>query len=180
MAVTVRGKNLEVTPALREYVEKNVSKLSRFFTNPMDVQAVLSVEKETRVVEITCFVDSIVLRGVDANTDMYAAIDLVFDKLVRQVHKYKTKLAKRYKKGAGFKGDSPEFSHDIMDDVPEDRMEVVRRKSFDVHPMDIEEAILQMNLVGHDFFVFFNAATEMVNVVYKRRNGMYGLIEPKF
>lgn len=174
MKVSVRGKNLEVTPALREYLEKRVDKLARYFDGTFDVQAVLSVEREKRVVELTCFVEGVVLRGVEANEDMYAAMDLVVDKVVRQVHKYKTRLAKRFKKDAGFRPEAfvPEPA------VPEETLDVVRRKHFTVRPMSVEEAIMQMNLVGHDFFMFFNAETEQMNVVYRRKNGDYGLIEP--
>lgn len=175
MKVTVRGKNLEVTAALREYLEKRVDKLARYFDAPFDVQAVLSVEKENRVVELTCFVEGIVLRGVASNTDMYAAIDLVVDKIVRQIHKYKTRLARRFKKEAGFKPDAyvPEVP------VQEEEISIVRRKHFAIRPMSVEEAIMQMNLVGHDFFMFYNAETEVMNVVYRRKNGFYGLIEPE-
>ncbi len=98
MKLTVRGKNLEVTAALREYIEKRVEKLSRYFETPVTVQVVLSVEKEERKVEVTCFVESVVLRGVESHLDMYAAIDLVVDKIVRQIHKHKTRLAKRFRK----------------------------------------------------------------------------------
>lgn len=180
MAILVRGKNIEVTPALREYVEKNASKLTRYFSGDMDVQAVLAVEKEARVAEITCFVDGVVLRGVESNADMYAAIDLVFDKLVRQIHKHKTRLEKRFKKANTFKGAMPEFAMDLGEKIEEEKIEVVRRKHFPVRPMDVEEAIMQMNLIGHDFFMFFNAETEIMNVVYRRKNGSYGLIEPEF
>lgn len=174
MAVAVRGKNLEVTPALREYVEKRAEKITRYFDSPMDIQAVLSVEKEARLVEITCFVEGVVLRGVETNTDMYAAVDLVFDKIVRQVHKYKTRLARRFKKAGTLRSDA--FAGETA--AAEDALEIVRRKRFAVRPMDTEEAILQMNLVGHDFFVFFNSENDEINVVYRRKNGSYGLIEP--
>lgn len=178
MAVTVnvRGKNLEVTPALRAHVEKLAEKLTRYFDSDVDIQAVLSVEKEMRQVEVTCFVESVVLRGVEANEDMYAAVDLVFDKIVRQIHKYKTRLAKRFKNERTLRTEFLETKAPVQ----EEALEVVRRKSFSVRPMDVEEAILQMNLVGHDFFMFFNAETEVINVVYRRKNGKYGLIEPEF
>lgn len=178
MNITVRGKNLEVTPALRDHVEKNVSKLGRYFDSDMKVQTVLSVEKENRIAEVTCFVEGIVLRGVDSNIDMYAAIDLVVDKLVRQIHKHKTRLAKRFKQANIFRGDLPEFKE--TETIQEEAMDIVRRKKFDVRPMMVEEAILQMNLIGHDFFMFFNEETENINVVYRRKNGAYGLIEPNF
>ena len=164
MKVAIRGKNIEVTDALRAYIEKRLSKLTRYFDDELNAQAVLSVVKDKSTIELTCFVDKIVLRGVETNDDMYAAIDLVVDKIVRQIHKYKTRLAKRFKKQEAF---HPET------------IEVVKRKHFVVRPMDVEEAILQMNLIGHDFFMFFNAETESMNVVYRRHDGFYGLIEPE-
>lgn len=178
MTLTVRGKNLEVTPALREYFEKRAEKLTRYFDTPLDVQAVLSVEKDSQIVEVTCFVEGgIVLRGVESNNDMYASIDLVIDKVIRQIHKHKTRLARKFKKANEFK---PEAQFMLAGKpLEEEKIEVVRRKHFAIRPMDVEEAILQMNLVGHDFFMFFNAETEMMNVVYRRKNGSYGLIEPE-
>lgn len=173
MKLTIRGKNLEVTAALKEYIEKRVEKLSRYFDTPFTTQVLLSVAKDDRTVEVTCFVDGIVLRGVETNADMYAAIDLVIDKIVRQIHKHKTRLAKRFRKEAGFKVEAPAV------DIPEETIELVKRKHFTVSPMDVEEAILQMNLIGHDFFMFFNAETEVMNVVYRRKDGKYGLIEPE-
>ena len=166
MKVAIRGKNIEVTDALRAYIEKRLSKLTRYFDDELDAQAVLSVVKDKSTVELTCFVNKIVLRGVETNDDMYAAIDLVIDKIVRQIHKHKTRLAKRFKKQEAF---HPEA---LAAPVEEEAIEVVR-------PMDVEEAILQMNLIGHDFFMFFNAETEAMNVVYRRHDGFYGLIEPE-
>ena len=173
MKVAIRGKNIEVTDALRAYIEKRLSKLTRYFDDELDAQAVLSVVKDKSTVELTCFVDKIVLRGVETNDDMYAAIDLVIDKIVRQIHKHKTRLAKRFKKQEAF---HPEV---LAAPVEEETIEVVKRKHFAVRPMDVEEAILQMNLIGHDFFMFFNAETESMNVVYRRHDGFYGLIEPE-
>ena len=166
MKVAIRGKNIEVTDALRAYIEKRLSKLTRDFDDELDAQAVLSVVKDKSTVELTCFVNKIVLRGVETNDDMYAAIDLVIDKIVRQIHKHKTRLAKRFKKQEAF---HPEA---LAAPVEEEAIEVVS-------PMDVEEAILQMNLIGHDFFMFFNAETEAMNVVYRRHDGFYGLIEPE-
>ena len=175
MKVAIRGKNIEVTAALREYVEKRLGKLTRYFDEELDAQAELSVVKDKSTIELTCFVDGIVLRGVETNPDMYAAIDLVVDKIIRQIHKHKTRLAKRFKKQGAF---HPEVEVPEKP-IEEDTLEVVRRKRFSVRPMDVEEAILQMNLVGHDFFMFFNSETETYNVVYRRHNGSYGLIEPE-
>lgn len=173
MKVQIRGKNIEVTVALREYVEKRLSKLTRYFDDELNAQVVLSVGKEQATIEVTCFVDKIVLRGVETNDDMYAAIDLVVDKIVRQIHKHKTRLAKRFKRQEAFHPDVAGIP------IEEEQIEIVKRKHFVVRPMDVEEAILQMNLIGHDFFMFFNAETEMMNVVYRRNDGFYGLIEPE-
>lgn len=175
MKVAIRGKNIEVTDALRAYIEKRLSKLTRYFDDELNAQAVLSVVKDKSTIELTCFVDKIVLRGVETNDDMYAAIDLVVDKIVRQIHKYKTRLAKRFRKETGFRVDVAP-----VEPVTEEKeLEVVRRKNFTVRPMGVEEAILQMNLLGHDFFMFFNEETETMNVVYRRHDGKYGLLEPE-
>lgn len=170
----VRGKNLEITLALKDYVLKNEKKLIKYFDNDMQSQAMLSVEKERQIAEITLRIDGVVLRSVESNTDMYAAIDLAFDKLVRQIHKYKTRLARRLKNSS--------FHASLVEgkEEGEEKFEVVRTKKFAARPMDVEEAILQMNLVGHDFFVFLNAQTDTVNVVYRRKHGKYGVIEPEF
>ena len=174
MATTVRGKNLEVTDALKNYVLKHEKKVTKYFESEVNLQAMLSVEKERKIAELTLKVDGGVLRVVEANEDMYAAIDLIFDKMVRQIHKYKTRIARRIKSGS--------FQTALATESPEsdEVFEVVRTKKFAARPMDVEEAILQMNLVGHDFFVFLNAETENISVVYKRKHGKYGLIEPEF
>ncbi|KMO87464.1 hypothetical protein AB840_02645 [Megasphaera cerevisiae DSM 20462] len=174
MATIVRGKNLEITTALKDYVLKREKKVTKYFDNEVGVQALLSVEKDRKVAEITLKVDGVVLRGVEANQDMYAAIDLVYDKMVRQIHKYKTKIARRMKDSS--------FNAALVNDSaePEEKFEIARVKKFAARPMDVEEAILQMNLVGHDFFVFLNAETDTINVVYKRKHGQYGLIEPEY
>ncbi|MCF0155696.1 MAG: ribosome-associated translation inhibitor RaiA [Veillonella sp.] len=176
MKLAIRGKDLTVTEALRDYVEKRLDKISRYFDNEVDAQVLLATGKEKKTVEVTVFVDGIVLRGVEKHADMYAAIDLVVDKIVRQIHKHKTRLAKRFKKqNAAFHADALELEATIE----EEKVELVKRKHFHARPMDVEEAILQMNLVGHDFFMFLNADTDTMNVVYRRHDGGYGLIEPE-
>lgn len=174
MATIVRGKNLEVTPALKEYVVKHEGKITKYFDKDVNLTALLSVEKDRKIIEITIRLDGMVLRGVEANPDMYAAIDLVFDKLERQIHKYKTKIARQFKTNT-FKAEMIPAK-----DVSDEKFEIVRTKKFAARPMDVEEAILQMNLVGHDFFMFLNSESDVINVVYKRKNGKYGLIEPTF
>lgn len=173
MQVVVRGKNLEVTAALREYVEKKVSKLERFVDGPLSAQVQLYVERGRHIAEVTAGVNGLVLRGEEAQQDMYASIDLVVDKLEKQVQKYKTRLRRRGKEQAASEVLPAAESGDLEDGT------VVKRKSFNVKPLGVEEAIMQMNLVGHDFFVFQNAENERVCVVYKRKDGNYGLLEPE-
>ena len=175
MRITVKGKNIAVTPALRQYVEKKLSKLERYFENIDEAIATLSVEKERHIVEVTVPLNGgMLLRGEEETNDMYASVDLVMEKLERQIEKHKTKIARKMKDGklldlaAG------------QEKAAEEEPRLVRTKRFAMKPMPVEEAILQMNLLGHDFFVFSNAETEEVNVVYRRRDGNYGLIEPIF
>jgi putative sigma-54 modulation protein len=175
MAIIVRGKNIEITPALKEYVVKRTSKITKYFDTLGEITAILAVEKGRHIIELTVPVNGMILRGEEATADMYTSIDLVVDKIEKQIEKYKTKISRRMKVGA-FKGELVAATA-----APEvEELHVVKTKRFAVKPMDIEEAILQMNLVNHDFYVFSNSETEEVNVVYRRKDGRYGLIEPDF
>jgi putative sigma-54 modulation protein len=180
MNYVIRGENIEVTPAIREYVEKKISKLERYFTETPEanVHVNLKVYQDKKAkVEVTIPLPHLVLRAEESNDDMYAGIDLISDKLERQIRKHKTKVNRKFRE----KGDvaayfavtteSPEFH------VEEDDLELVRTKRFDLKPMDSEEAILQMNMLGHNFYVYTNSDTNRTNVVYKRKDGRYGLIE---
>ena len=175
MAINVRGKNLDITPALKDYVEKRVKKVTKYFDKTGDISVILRVEKGRHQVEVTVPVDGILLRGEESTPDMYASIDQVMDKLEKQIEKHKTKLEKRFR-GGGFRADVA--SSVVMPDVEEETL--VRSKRFAVKPMDSEEAILQMNLLNHDFFMFLNIESEQVNLVYRRKDGHYGLLEPEF
>ncbi len=177
MKITVRGKNINVTPALKDYAEKRIKKLKKYF-NGADVQVNLSVAKETHIVEVTLLVNGLILRGEESTDDMYASIDLVVDKLEKQIEKYKTKLSRRLREGNIKEIVNEQVKRTQVQEDDEPR--IVRTKRFAMKPMPVEEAILQMDLVGHDFFVFFNADTEQVNVVYRRKDKNYGLIEPDF
>lgn len=177
MRITVRGKNINVTPALKDYAEKRIKKLKKYF-NGADVQVNLSVAKETHIVEVTLLVNGLILRGEESTEDMYASIDLVVDKLEKQIEKYKTKLSRRLREGNIKEIVNEQVKRTQVQEDDEPR--IVRTKRFAMKPMPVEEAILQMDLVGHDFFVFFNADTEQVNVVYRRKDKNYGLIEPDF
>ncbi|MFP4015646.1 MAG: ribosome hibernation-promoting factor, HPF/YfiA family [Halanaerobiales bacterium] len=189
MKVMTYGKNIDVTPALKDYVVEKVNKLSKYFNGePQEAHVSMEVEKDRHIVEVTAYVNGLILRGEEESNDMYASIDGVIEKLERQVHKYKTKIKKRIReKKQEMKEEykeerTEELMHEIFEDVEENEFEpdVVRTKKFAIKPMGVEEAIMQMDLLGHDFFVFSNANTEEVNVVYKRKQGNYGLIEPTF
>jgi putative sigma-54 modulation protein len=176
MKINIRGRNMNVTPALQEYVEKRLNRLDKFFNSSLEAQVTLDVIKENHIVEVTISIDGLLLRGEEATADMYASIDLVSDKLERQIHKYKTRINRKLRQ-KGIKGLNEKY---FPAHVEEDEVEpvVVKTKRFVIKPMPIEEAILQMNLLGHDFFVFNNADTEDMSVLYKRKDGNYGLIEP--
>ena len=187
MIYNIRGENIEVTPAIKDYVEKKLEKLTRYFTTPMDEQMVyvnLKVYNKEQKVEVTIPMPNLLLRAEDNNFDLYAAIDLVVDKLERQIRKHKTKINR---KGRGKKGGAGEYFKSLEgpDDTPavydedEAELELVRTKRFTLKPMDTEEAILQMEMLGHNFFVFLDAETGNTNVVYRRKDGKYGLIEPE-
>lgn len=173
MKVHVRGRNIDVTNALKEYVEKRLSKLERFMDDLDEAQVTMKVEKDTHRVEVTIPVNGMILRGEESTGDMYASIDLVSEKLEKQIEKYKGKLMRRRQPATG--DQKAAFAY-LADDGPR----VVKTKRFAIKPMAVDEAVLQMNLLGHSFFVFSNAETELVNVVYKRKDGNYGLIEPEF
>ena len=173
---TVRGRNMEVTPALKDYVEKRVGKIAKYFDKVGEIQVLLTVSKGRHTVEVTVPIDNgFVLRGEEATMDMYTSIDLVVEKLERQIHKQKTKLARRFR-GGGFKAEALKAAP-VETAADDDEYQVVKTKKFVVKPMDVQEAIMQMNLLNHNFFVFRNSETEDVQVVYKRTDGNYGLIE---
>ena len=182
MDYNVRGENIEVTPAIREYVEKKLSKLERYFSNTPNTTAMvnLKVNNNTSKVEVTIPMTNLVLRAEEENADMYAAVDLILDKLERQIRKHKTKINRKFRTSvpeAAIAAESPADTAPLEEEG-EDELEVVRNKRFDLKPMDSEEAILQMNMLGHSFFVYTNADTNSTNVVYRRKDGRYGLIEP--
>ncbi|MBP3950011.1 ribosome hibernation-promoting factor, HPF/YfiA family [Bacillus suaedae] len=184
MNYNIRGENLEVTPALREYVEKKVGKLERYFdTTPIsDVNVRMQVLNSQHMIEITIPMPQLLLRGEDNHTDMYAAIDKVVEKLERQIRKYKTKVNRKFRQEGSLKymfKNELEPLEEAGPPIEEDELEVVRKKRFNLKPMDAEEAILQMDMLGHNFFVFSDAVNGSTSVVYKRKDGRYGLIEPE-
>lgn len=175
MRFTITGRNIEVTSGLRKAVEDKLGKLDRFFAPATEAVVRLSVQKEMQKIEVTIPVKGHIIRAEESSTDMYVSIDLVEEILERQLKKYKNKLIDKNKS-------TPSFSKAFMDEDTgtDDHVEIVKTKKFAVKPMDPEEACIQMELLGHSFFVFLNADTDEVNVVYKRKGGSYGLIEPEF
>ncbi|MCM3711156.1 ribosome hibernation-promoting factor, HPF/YfiA family [Sporosarcina luteola] len=180
----IRGENLEVTPAIREYVEKKVLKLERYFTEGANATAHVNLkvynDKQTKV-EITIPMKNLTLRAEERHDDMYAAIDLIVDKLERQIRKYKTRVNRKFREREGvaafLQSVEKERSNNEEQTNDESDFEVVRTKQFDLKPMDQEEAILQMNMLGHSFFIFTDADSDGTHIVYKRKDGRYGLIE---
>ncbi len=181
MNYNIRGNKLEVTEAIREYVVKKVSKLERYFdtTPSSDVNVRLSVYNNEQRIEVTIPMPQIVLRAEEHHVDLYAAIDLVVDKLERQIRKYKTKINRKFRKEGSPKHVFAELEKEAQKEKEENELEIVRTKRFNLKPMDSEEAILQMDMLDHTFFVFTNAETGDTNVVYRRKDGRYGLIEPE-
>ncbi|WP_059171927.1 ribosome-associated translation inhibitor RaiA [Bacillus sp. FJAT-27445] len=180
MNYNIRGENIEVTPAIREYVEKKISKLERYFTETPDsnVNVNLKVfQDKTSKVEVTIPMPHLVLRAEESHEDMYAAVDLITDKLERQIRKHKTKVNRKFREKGDFAAMFATVQGSDASEFEDDELEVVRTKRFELKPMDSEEAILQMNMLGHTFYVFTNAETNQTNVVYKRHDGRYGLIE---
>jgi putative sigma-54 modulation protein len=172
MQVHIRAKNLEVTPALREYLQKRLSKFEKII-NAQEATATFTITKDKQKVEITIPLNGIFIRGEEETYDMYNSIDNVVEKLESQVHKYKTRLLKRNRGLAKELSGSIVGAEDYIDELP------VKIKRFSLKPMPVEEAIMQMNLLGHNFFVFTNSENNNVNVVYRRNDGAFGLLEPE-
>ncbi|MCI9179187.1 MAG: ribosome-associated translation inhibitor RaiA [Lachnospiraceae bacterium] len=176
MRYTIVGRNIEVTPGLREAVEDKIGKLDRYFTPDTEVNVTMSVQRERQNIEVTIPIKGSIIRAEESSSDMYVSIDLVEEVIERQILKYKKKLVDR-------KQSSPSFSDTFLqEDTPisEDEIKIVKTKKFAVKPMDPEEACLQMELLGHSFYVFLNSESDQVCVVYRRKGGTYGLIEPEF
>ncbi|MED5018428.1 ribosome-associated translation inhibitor RaiA [Paenibacillus chibensis] len=184
MNFSIRGQQIDVTDALKEYVDKKLSRLEKYFDAPLTSEGyvTLGVVRGLHTVEVTIPLPGVMLRAEDRSDDMYASIDAVVDKLERQIRKHKTKLNRKFRQEGSLKTLFTETAVGLA--PPEQKteedyedFEVVRTKRFTFKPMDVEEAILQMNMVGHNFFVFSNIDTQEVSVVYKRNDGKYGLIE---
>lgn len=173
MRIITRGKNIDVTDALKVHVDKRIGKISRYFDENTEAQVTLSVVKDTHVVEAMLLLNGgMLIRAEEKSPDMYASIDMVVEKLERQIRKYKTRINRKARQVGTIPG---EESRSWDEDEPK----IVKTKRFAIKPMIPDEAVLQMNLLGHDFFVFTNAETNEANVVYRRKDGNFGLIEPE-
>lgn len=175
MKFNIRGKKLEVTEALKSYIEEKLGRLNKYFEEPDNITAnvLIKLNGKQQVVEVTINTHGLILRGEEANKDLYASIDLVTDKIERQIRKNKTKIRKQISK------ESIKDFKFVEEDVIEEEQNIVKRKIIDMKPMSEEEAILQMELLDHDFFVYKTIEDGKINVVYKRKDGNYGIIGTK-
>ncbi|SEQ02559.1 putative sigma-54 modulation protein [Lachnospiraceae bacterium RM5] len=175
MRFIITGRNIDVTEGLRNAVQEKIGKLEKYFTKDTEVHVTLSVEKERQKIEVTIPVKGNIIRSEQVSSDMYVSIDLVEEIIERQLKKYKNKIIDKNQARDSF---TPEY---IDKDYEEDEeVKIIRTKKFGIKPMDPEEACVQMELLGHNFYVFRNSETDEVNVVYKRKSNTYGLIEPEF
>ncbi len=176
MKFIISGKNIDVTPGLKAAVESKIGKLEKYFTPETEVHATLSVEKERQKIEVTIPMKGNIIRSEQVSNDMYVSVDLAAEVIERQLKKYKNKF--RVDQQAGAASLRTDFVDNNYEEDDEE-IKIVRTKRFDIKPMYAEDACIQMELLGHDFYVFCNAETEEVNVVYKRKGNTYGLIEPE-
>ena len=173
MKFIISGKNIEVTEGLKTAVEEKIGKLDKYFTEDTEIHVTLSTQKDRQKIEVTIPMKGNIVRAEQESNDMYVSIDLVEEIIERQLRRYKTKIIERQQATVNL---SKEF---IEEEVDDEEIKIVRTKRFAVKPMDVEEACVQMELLGHNFFVFRNAETDEVNVVYKRKGNTFGLIEPE-
>ncbi|MDO5336111.1 MAG: ribosome-associated translation inhibitor RaiA [Eubacteriales bacterium] len=175
MNYIISGKNITVTDGLKTAVEDKLGKLERYFTPDTEIIVTLSVEKERQKIEVTIPMKGSIIRSEQVSNDMYVSIDLVEEVIERQLRRYKSKIVDKEQAAASFQKSFMDKNYD-----EEDEVKIIRTKKFDIKPMYPEDACVQMELLGHNFFVFYNAETEQVNVVYKRKGNTYGLIEPEY
>jgi len=173
MKFVIIGKNTTVTPGLKASVEDKIGKLSKYFDEDTTAHVTLSVVRDEQKVEVTIPVKGTIIRSEQSSTDMYVSIDLVEEIIERQLKKYRNKIIDRHQAGADLSNYAPQ------EEDEEDGIKIVRSKKFEIKPMYPEDACMQMDLLGHSFYVFVNAETDQVNVVYKRKGDTYGLIEPE-
>lgn len=174
MKFIIIGRNIDVTEGLKSAVQEKLGKLERYFTPETEIHVTLSVEKDRQKIEVTIPVKGNIIRSEQVSSDMYVSIDLVEEVIERQLRKYKTKIVNQQHAGGNFQ---KEFVEDEF--LEDEEVKIIRTKKFGIKPMYPEDACVQMELLGHNFYVFRNAETDEVNVVYKRKGNTYGLIEPE-
>ncbi len=174
MKFVIIGRNIDVTPGLKSAVEDKLGKLEKYFNEDTEVHVALSVEKERQKIEVTIPVKGSIIRSEQVSSDMYVSIDLVEEIIERQLKKYKNKIIEKQQDAVAF---SKAYVENEADE--DEEIKIIRSKKFEIKPMYPEDACVQMELLGHNFFVFINAETDQVNVVYKRKGETYGLIEPE-
>ena len=174
MKFIIIGRNIDVTEGLKSAVQEKLGKLERYFTPETEIHVTLSVEKDRQKIEVTIPVKGNIIRSEQVSSDMYVSIDLVEEVIERQLLKYKTKIVNQQLAGGNFQ---KEFVEDEF--LEDEEVKIIRTKKFGIKPMYPEDACVQMELLGHNFYVFRNAETDEVNVVYKRKGNTYGLIEPE-
>ena len=174
MKFIIIGRNIDITEGLKSAVQEKLGKLERYFTPETEIHVTLSVEKDRQKIEVTIPVKGNIIRSEQVSSDMYVSIDLVEEVIERQLRKYKTKIVNQQQAGGNFQ---KEFVEDEF--LEDEEVKIIRTKKFGIKPMDPDDACVQMELLGHNFYVFRNAETDEVNVVYKRKGNTYGLIEPE-
>lgn len=178
MKVIVIGRNIKVTNTLKDRAEKRLQKLDKYFYSDVEAKVMLEVVKNVHKAEVSIPFRDIMFRAEESTPDMYSSIDNAVDKIEKQILKYKTRLENKFASGESIRYTDVPLKEDGKNEDEDEKFEVVRTKKFGIKPMSVEEAILQMNLLSHNFFVFTNEETDDVAVVYKRKDGKYGLIEP--
>jgi putative sigma-54 modulation protein len=175
MKYEIHGDKLLITESIKSYIEEKLSKLNKYFEHPEKITArvILKIRGRDQIIEVTIPTHSFTIRNELSHSDLYAAIDLVVDKLERQMVKNKVKIQKRVLKNNDFHFEQADENDD------EEQQIITKRKKLETKPMSEEEALLQMNMLGHDFFIFRNDITNEVNVLYRRKDGNYGIIETK-
>ena len=174
MKFIIIGRNIDITEGLKSAVQEKLGKLERYFTPETEIHVTLSVEKDRQKIEVTIPVKGNIIRSEQVSSDMYVSIDLVEEVIERQLRKYKTKIVNQQQAGGNFQ---KEFVEDEF--LEDEEVNIIRTKKFGIKPMYPEDACVQMELLRHNFYVFRNAETDEVNVVYKRKGNTYGLIEPE-
>ena len=179
MQITITARNLDITEALKRYTEEKVTRLQKFVDQITSAHVILSIEKHRQIAEVTLRVRELTIRGEESSSNLYSAIDLVADKIERQILRYKEKIVEHSGRGSGRLRTRGETAPADAESFSEDGPRIVKTKRFAMKPLSPDEAAVQMSLLGHSFFVFRNARTQEVNVLYRRQDGDYGLIDPK-